>query len=133
MKKLRIIYTALFGAVLIAEILIALFVHDDFVRPYIGDVLVTTLLCCFCRIIVPNGVRILPVYVFAFATAVEFAQYFDIVKSLGLENNKFISVIVGRSFSVFDLICYAAGCVLFFAIEYVVRKVLIADKLRPEQ
>ena len=31
------------------EICIALFVHDNFIRPYLGDVLVTELLCCLCR------------------------------------------------------------------------------------
>ena len=48
-KKLRIIYAALFFAVLLTEIFIALFVKDNFVRPYVGDVLVTILLCCLCR------------------------------------------------------------------------------------
>ncbi len=37
MKK-RLISAAIFAAVLGAEILIALFVHDSFVRPYVGDV-----------------------------------------------------------------------------------------------
>ena len=51
---------------------------------------------------------------FLFSVLVEFAQYIDVVKLLGLENNKVLSVLVGRSFSVIDIICYALGCLLFF-------------------
>ena len=64
MKKPRFIYAAAFCALLLTEILIGLFVHDHIVRPYIGDVLVTILLCCFCRVVVPRGVPALSVYVF---------------------------------------------------------------------
>lgn len=117
MKKQRITYATVFGVLLLTEVLIALFVHDRFVRPYIGDVLVTILICCFCRTAIPKGVPALPVYVFVFAALVEIAQYFNIVKLLGLENNAFLSTIIGTTFSFHDLLCYAVGCVLFWAAE----------------
>lgn len=117
MKKRRIIYALLFLSVLLAEILIALFVKDAFVRPYVGDMLVTVLICCFLRIFFPTGVNLLPVYVFLFAAAVEVCQYFDIVKLFGLDGNRFISVLLGRTFSLADILCYAAGCLVFFGLE----------------
>lgn len=117
MKKTRLTYALLFLSVLLAEILIALFVRDAFVRPYVGDMLVTVLICCFLRIFFPTGVKLLPVYVFLFAAAVEVCQYFDIVKLFGLEGNRFISVLLGRTFSLADILCYAAGCILFFGVE----------------
>ena len=120
-KKLRITYALLFGVLLFTEIFIALFVHDGFVRPYIGDVLVTILLCCFARIFIPNSVRALPIYVFVFATLVEVAQYFNIVKLLGFENNKLFSTLIGTSFSWIDLICYAVGCIAFFGTEKMIK------------
>ena len=116
-KKLRTTYAVIFGVLLLTEIIIALFVHDNFVRPYIGDVLVTVLLCCLCRIVIPKGVPLLPLYVFIFAALVEIAQYFDVVKLLSLENNAFISTIIGRTFSFIDLLCYAVGCLLFVTTE----------------
>lgn len=122
MKKRRIIYALLFLTVLLSEILIALFVNDNFVRPYVGDMLVTVLICCFLRIFFPTGVKLLPVYVFLFAAAVEVCQYFDIVKLFGLEGNRFISVLLGRTFSFPDIICYAVGCVLFFGMEFFIAK-----------
>lgn len=122
MKKLRICYFLLFFILLLAEICIGLFVDDRFVRPYLGDVLVTVLICSFLRIIWSKGIRLLPVYVFLFATAVEIGQHFDMVKLLGLENNAFLSVLMGRSFSFIDLICYAAGCFLFYVINRIMDK-----------
>ena len=85
MKKGRITYAILFVALLFIEICIALFVHDRFVRPYIGDALVTVLLCCLWRVAVPKSVPALPVYVFIFAALVELAQYVDVVALLGWE------------------------------------------------
>lgn len=118
--KLRKSYAVLFCVILFAEIYIALFINDSFVRPYVGDMLVTVLICCFCRVIIPKGVRALPVYVFILAAVVETGQYFDVVKLLGLDGNKFFSVVFGRTFSVYDLICYAIGCLSFFAIDYII-------------
>lgn len=113
----RILYTSLFMAILLVEIGIALFVEDSFVRPYVGDMLVTVLLCCFCRIFFQKGFRLLPLVVFAFSALVEIGQYFDVVALLGLENNVLLSTVIGRTFSPSDLLCYAVGCLVFFAIE----------------
>lgn len=116
-KKRRILYGGLFLAVFITEILIGLFVNDAFVRPYVGDMLVTVLICCFCRVLFPTGVAALPVYVFLFAAAVEIGQYFDVVKLLGLADNMLLSTVLGRTFSVLDLICYGIGCLAFWGME----------------
>ena len=117
MKKARIVYITVFGVLLLIEIFIGLFVHDSFIRPYVGDLLVTVLLCCLCKAVVPNSARILPVYVFAFATLVEVAQFFNFLKILGLQNNTFLSVVVGTTFSWVDIVCYGVGCLLFWITE----------------
>ena len=120
-KNLRVTFAIIFAVLLLTEISIALFVHDRFIRPYIGDVLVTTLLCCLFRVIVPKNVRALPIYVFIFATLVEVAQHLNVVKLLGLENNAFFSTIIGTTFSTIDLICYGLGCFLFWVAEKSIR------------
>ena len=124
MKKGRITYAILFVALLFIEICIALFVHDRFVRPYIGDALVTVLLCCLWRVAVPKGVPALPVYVFIFAALVELAQYVDVVALLGWENNAFLSTVIGRTLSWPDLLCYGAGCLVFWFVEKAVKAAL---------
>ena len=118
-KKERLFYALLFGGVFVVEVLIALFVRDNFVRPYVGDMLVTVLLCALLRIFFPEKLPPLPLYVFLFAATVEVAQFFDIVKLLGLENIGFLSVIIGRTFSFADIICYAVGSAIFFLLEMV--------------
>lgn len=118
----RIIYTFSFIIIFITEILIALFVRDDFIRPYGGDILVTVLICCFVRIFFPRKIRLLPFWVFLFATSVEIGQYYNFVSLLGLGNITFFRVLLGSTFSVADLICYAIGCILFFIYERIILK-----------
>ena len=125
MKKTRTVYALLFAVLLLTEIIIALFVHDNFIRPYIGDALVTVLICCFLRVFIPKGVKVLPVFVFLFASLVETAQYFDIVRLLGLESNTFISTVIGRTFSFTDIICYGIGCTAFYLAEKIINKKMV--------
>lgn len=122
MNKKRMYYAIAFVLILMLEILIALFVRDRWIRPYVGDALVTVLLCCLARAVLPQSVPGLPVWVFLFASVVELAQLFDVVKVLGLENNRFLSTLLGRTFSFMDLLCYGAGCAVFFTVETLLRK-----------
>ncbi len=121
-NKLRVIFGVLFLVILTIEILIALFVRDNFIRPYIGDILVTVLICSFARFFIPEKIKIMPILVFIFSALVEIGQYFDFVKLLGFDDNPFISTLLGRTFSVADLICYAIGCVVFVIIDYIIKK-----------
>ena len=127
MKKAKLVYAFLFFAVFVLEVLIALFVNDSFIRPFGGDILVTVLLCLFVRAFFPVKTKLLPVYVFLFAVAVEICQYFDVVKLLGFENNVLISTIVGRSYSFIDIICYGVSCVAFFITEQIFIKKMKVD------
>ena len=45
----RFSYFLIFCSLMAVEVCIALFVHDSFIRPYVGDMLVTLLLCCMAR------------------------------------------------------------------------------------
>lgn len=120
MKK-RLIYLSVTILILIIEVMIALFVHDKFVRPYIGDVLVTILICAFLRIFISKGVKPLPLYVFIFALGVEVLQYLRIVELLGFSDNRFLSILIGSVFDVKDVVCYGVGCVLFFFGEIMIK------------
>ena len=121
-KKLRIIYGVAFLLIFATEIFIALYVRDDFIRPYVGDMLVTVLICCFVRVLIPEKFRVAPLLVFLFSLLVEIGQYFDFVKLLGLDNNVFISTLLGRTFSFADIICYGIGCVIFAVLDYIIKK-----------
>ena len=126
MKKVksnpRVLYALAFAVILITEVLIALFVRDVFIRPYGGDILVTVLVCSFVRIFFPAGQRMLPVWVFLFAAAVEVGQFFDFVRLLGLGESHFFRILLGSTFSWADLICYGIGCGLFFVTEGILKR-----------
>ena len=112
MKPGRLFYLVATIVLLMTEIWIALYVHDDFIRPYIGDLLVVIVIYCFVRIWIPEGKRLLPLYIFLFATAVEVLQYFDLVTILGLEHNRIFRILLGSVFDLKDILCYGVGCIL---------------------
>lgn len=120
-NKPRLTYSIIFILLFAVELLIALFVHDRFVRPFVGDILVVMLVCAFLRIFIPDKIRLLPVFATLFAVTIEFLQYFDFVKLLGLENNSVISTALGRTFDIKDIICYIIGGAVFFAAERIVK------------
>jgi uncharacterized membrane protein YfcA len=108
----------------IIELLIALYVHDDFIRPYVGDVLVVILIYCLLRSFWRAKPIIVAISVLIFAFSVEILQYFKIVEILGLQENKIMRIIIGTSYSFEDLIAYLFG----FLIIIVVEKMLIKLK-----
>jgi hypothetical protein len=105
-------YIFVFLILLLIEIMIALFVHDTIIRPYIGDVLVVFLMYSFIRGIVGKKIRLLPLYLFVFSALIEMAQYFQIVKLLNLQHNKFFSIIIGTHFDIKDILCYLVASLI---------------------
>ena len=119
--KSRIIYSVATLILLLIIVFIALFVRDDFIRPYGGDVLITIFICCFVRIFFQGKIKLLPIWVFLFAVAVEVGQYFGIVDIIGLGHIRFFRILIGTSFSWADIICYAVGCGVFALAELTTR------------
>ena len=126
MKK-RIIYLLVFLLFLTIEILIALFVHDQFVRPYIGDMLVVVVLYFLVRVLLPEGYIWLPAFLFVFATGVEILQYFNLVELLGLSGNKFMRVLLGSVFDVKDIVCYGVGGAVLQMWELFIKENLVVN------
>lgn len=101
---------------LIIEILIAAFVQDKFIRPYLGDFLVVILLYCFLMA-VTSKISVLKalLLVLIFSFTIEFLQLVDIVKVLQYQPPKFVMIVLGSSFSFWDLLAYTLG-ILFIAV-----------------
>ena len=112
-------YLGLTVILLAVEICIALFIKDTLIRPFVGDCLVVVLIYCFCRIFLdfPHGRVALGVLLFA--CLIEVLQYFDYVKILGLENNRILSVMMGRTFEWLDFAAYFAGYLVILLFEKV--------------
>ena len=112
MNTKKITYALTTIIIILIEVLIALFIRDNFIRPYVGDMLVVVLIYTFLKIFFTEKPRTLPLYVFLFTAIVELMQGVNIVELLGLQDNHFISILIGTTFDIKDIICYAVGCLL---------------------
>lgn len=119
---LRIKYFIAFIILMVIECYIAISVHDSFIRPYVGDILVVFVLYCFIRAVIPCRWKLLPVYIFLFAVSIELLQYFKLAEQLGLEKNSLMGIIIGSVFDIKDIVCYGIGCTLLAGCERRMRR-----------
>lgn len=116
-NRLRLVFLILAVIILLTEIFIGIFVHDSFIRPYFGDVLIVILLYCIIRIALPTKHYWLSASVFLFAVAVEITQIFPLCDLLHIEN-RLMRVLMGTSFSVGDIFAYLAGSLITGTFDY---------------
>ena len=112
----RLNYFLLMLALLFTETLIALFLKDQIIRPFIGDVLVVILLFSFFSAFLNFEHINIAIGVLIFAVGIETLQYIDIVTKFNFESNKIISIVLGRTFDWMDILAYGIG----FGIVYFV-------------
>ena len=110
-------YFLIFLLIIIIEILIALFIHDSFIRPYFGDLLVVILIYCFIKSFYPTPKVKTAIAVLLFACSIETLQYFSLADQLGLQHSKVARIMIGSSFDWKDIAAYIAGIVLLLFIE----------------
>lgn len=101
----------------ITEVLIALYVHDSIIRPYVGDFLVVILMYCAVKAFVKISSIKLAIGVLLFACIIETLQYFNFVKIIHLENNKLAKTILGYGFEWIDILAYTLGTITIFLID----------------
>ena len=101
----------------ITEVFIGVCVHDDFVRPYIGDVLVVILIYCFVKSFLNTPVIKTAVWVLIFSFFVEVTQYFKLYKILGLQHSPILKTVLGTSFAWADIWAYVAGIAIVLIVE----------------
>ena len=104
-------------ALFFVEVGIALFVKDKFVRPYVGDFLVVIFIYCFVKSFWDESPLRIGIYVLLFAFAIEFGQYFQLVKLLGLHEYKWARIIIGTGFDWGDLLAYILGVLTVLGVE----------------
>ncbi len=99
------------------EFLIAKFVHDQIIRPHVGDILVVILIYCFVKSFLNTAVLNTALGVLLFSFGIEILQYFKIIYKLGLQNSKIAQTIIGTSFDWFDLVNYSIGILIIVISE----------------
>lgn len=118
MKRTK--YIIIFTILLIIECLIGT-LKQGFVRENIGDILVVPCIYALIRIIFPNKIKHLSLYVLIFAVIIEFLQLLNIT-TLIANNNKILKTALGGTFDIKDIICYIIGYIIIVLIEHLTQK-----------
>jgi hypothetical protein len=117
MYRFNIKYFGLTAFLFIIEVIIALYVNDSFIRPYLGDLLVAILVYCAVKSFFDTPVGSTALCVLVFSYTVEVSQYFHLVNKLGLGNSKLACAIMGTHFSFIDMLMYTLGIILVLFLE----------------
>ena len=102
------------------ELFIGMYVHDQIIRPYIGDLLVVMLLYCFIKSFLKIPVTGTAIGVLLFSYTIEILQYFHIVNKLGLAHSKIARIIIGTSFAWMDIVAYTVGIIVVLIAEWMI-------------
>ncbi|MCR4639913.1 DUF2809 domain-containing protein [Ruminococcus sp.] len=108
--KSRLPYIIGFLLLVAVEVCIGIFYFNHFIRSYIGDVIIVWVLYCLFRSFVPKKFSsyAVAIGILVFSFIVEFLQKAHIADILGVKN-ELLRIIIGTSYAVEDLWCYAAG------------------------
>ena len=122
MLRFQPTYFILTVLLFVTEVLIAMYMHDGFIRPYFGDFLVVMLLYCFIRSFTKLPALTVAVSVLLFSFLLEGLQYFSIADRLGLGHVSIARVVIGTSFEPIDLLAYTLGIITVVLIEFKINK-----------
>lgn len=113
-------YFLIFISIIAIEVIIALFIKDNFIRPYFGDYLVIFLVYYFLLSFINANKNKIALGVLLFSFFVETIQYFQVLSYFNLEKNKVLRIVAGTTFSVEDLLIYTLAflTIIFFNRQY---------------
>jgi Protein of unknown function (DUF2809) len=115
-------------ALFIVEVLIAVFMHDRFVRPYVGDYLVVFLVYYAIASLVDCAPWQTGLFTLLFAYAVEFLQYIKFIERVKLEGNVLARTVLGVGFEWKDIMAYTLGVGTVLLIERLRRRSVFQTK-----
>jgi hypothetical protein len=110
-------YLLISQVLLLMEVFIGVFIHDQFVRPYAGDFLVVIMLYCFVRACIDLRVFPVALTVLLFSYFVEWTQYLQLADFLHLNHHSLLRVLIGDYFCWTDIFCYTGGILTVILLE----------------
>ena len=129
MFRFHKLYALLTILLFLVEVVIALFIRDRFIRPYVGDVLVVILIYCFVCSFVKIPLWFGAIGVLLFAYTIELLQYFKFVEVIGFQNSHVAKVVLGNSFSWMDIVAYTVGIIIVVLLEQLHSRKLNDDRI----
>ncbi|NNV53838.1 ribosomal maturation YjgA family protein [Limnovirga soli] len=106
----------------VTEVLIAIFLHDKYIRPYFGDFLVVILMYCSIKSLFNIPPWPLAISVLLIAYLLEVLQYFHFLQLFGLQHVVWLNIILGNGFAWGDLVAYTLGIVTVLLLERTANK-----------
>ena len=110
-------YLKLTFLLLAIEIIIAVYVHDSFVRPFFGDFLAVIFVYCGLRIFMENSIKT-AIGSLGIAYLIETLQYFKFIEITGLIKYKVLAILIGNSFSWYDILAYTLVFMAILLVAY---------------
>jgi len=112
-------------ALLLFEVIIAVFVKDQFFRPFVGDFLVVILLYSTSRALFSFSSLQTAVGVLLIAYCIEFFQYIEILEVLNIKRNVVLDLVFGTQFDWTDILAYSLGVAIILAMDNLILKTYI--------
>jgi len=106
----------------LVEVLIAVYMHDNIIRSYGGDVLVVILLYCVAKNCLKVSVWKAAISVLILSFVIEVSQYFHFVRLLGLQHSALANTVLGNYFHWIDLVSYTLGIAIVLWAELILVK-----------
>ena len=127
--RLSFKYLSLFTLLFIVEVGIATYVHDAFIRPYLGDAIVVVLIYAFIMGIIRvtqtlKNKALIAVLVLLFSFLIEGLQAASFIYKIGMGDVWWARLIFGTSFSWWDMLAYVGGFLSILLVEWFVEKKL---------
>ncbi len=117
MKNINKTYLAISILLLIVEIIIAIFVNDQFIRPIFGDYLASILLFYMIATFAKFSKNKIAILTLIISYTIEVLQYIHILEILHLDKIKILNIVLGNSFSWTDMLAYTLGILTVFLIH----------------
>ena len=109
MKNINKTYLVISILLLIVEIIIAIFVNDQFIRPIFGDYLASILLFYMITTFSKLSENKIALITLLISYTIEILQYIHILELLHLDKIKILNIVLGNSFSWTDMLAYTLG------------------------
>lgn len=117
MLQFELKYFFWFLSLLVVEVGIALYAHDEFFRPFVGDFLAVIALYFLVRSFLRLTYFKALMASLLFSYVIEFLQYVDFLAIVHLKSNKFLRIVFGSTFHWGDILAYTLGAIVVFLVE----------------
>jgi Protein of unknown function (DUF2809) len=106
-----------FSILFAVEVIIAIFFRDDWIRNWLGDLLVVIVIAYFVHAFVAFPLRKIAIGTLIFAYCIELLQFFSVIDWFGWRESQLAHLTIGSTFDGKDLVAYTIGIALVLIID----------------